>query len=79
VGLFRPITLYPFPEKELERLSKQVKGILSVEMSLGQLIEDVRLAVHDRVPVEHYGRVGGSVHTPFQVLEALKEKIVNKY
>ena len=79
VGLFRPITLYPFPDKELERLSKQVKGILSVEMSLGQLVEDVRLAVHDRVPVEHYGRVGGSIHTPFQVLNALKEKIVNKY
>lgn len=76
VGLHRPITLYPFPEAEIARLGKKVKGILTVEMSLGQMIEDVKLAVCGNVKVEHFGRVGGIIHTPTQVLEALKTQII---
>ena len=56
VGILRPITLYPFPKKEVARLSKQVKGILTVEMSAGQMVEDVRLNVANNIPVEHFGR-----------------------
>jgi len=76
VGLHRPITLYPFPEAEIYRLGSQVKGILSVEMSLGQLVEDVRLAVNGKTKVEHYGRVGGMIHSPSQVVDALKKQII---
>ncbi len=76
VGLLRPITLYPFPSEPLLELSKQVKGILSVEMSAGQMIEDVRLAVHDKVKVEHYGRYGGVIHSPEEVLDAFMKKII---
>ena len=54
----------------------RVKGILSVEMNMGQMVEDVRLAVNGKVPVEYYGRLGGMVHSPNEVLEALKEKII---
>lgn len=78
VGLFRPITLYPFPYKEIEKLSKQLKGILSVEMSAGQMIEDIRLAVHDQVAVKHYGRVGGMIHSPVDVFEALKNNFFKR-
>ncbi|MDX9932645.1 MAG: 3-methyl-2-oxobutanoate dehydrogenase subunit VorB [Bacteroidales bacterium] len=76
VGLHRPITLYPFPEAELNRLASQMKGMLSVEMSLGQLVEDVRLAVNGKTKVEHYGRVGGMIHSPSQVVDALKKQII---
>jgi len=76
VGLHRPITLFPFPEAELNRLGSQVKGMLSVEMSLGQLVEDVRLAVNGKTKVEHYGRVGGMIHSPSQVVDALKKQII---
>lgn len=75
-GLLRPITLYPFPSDPLFEMSKQVRGILSVEMSAGQMIEDVRLAVHDKVKVEHYGRYGGVIHSPEEVLDAFMKKIV---
>jgi len=76
VGLFRPITLFPFPKKPLLALSDQVKGILTVEMNLGQMVEDVRLAVECKVKVEHYGRVGGIIPTPDEVLEVLETKII---
>ena len=76
VGLLRPITLFPFPIKEIERLSKCVKGFLTVEMSAGQMVEDVRLAVNGKVPVEFYGRLGGVVPSPDEVVEALKSKLV---
>jgi pyruvate/2-oxoacid:ferredoxin oxidoreductase alpha subunit len=61
VGLFRPISLWPFPSKALANAARNVKTILTVEMSTGQMIEDVKLAVNGRVPVEFYGRVGGNV------------------
>ncbi len=76
VGILRPITLFPFPKKEIAELSKRVKGILSVEMSTGQMVEDIRLASEFRCPVEHFGRVGGVIHTPEEVLEALEEKLI---
>ncbi len=77
VGLLRPITLWPFPTKELRRYADQVKGMLSVELNAGQMVEDVRLAVNGVVPVEHYGRMGGIIPTPDGVLEALKEKLIS--
>ena len=76
LGLLRPITLWPFPKKEIGRYADKVKGILSVELNAGQMVEDVRLAVECRVKVEHFGRLGGIVFTPNEVLEALKEKII---
>ena len=76
VGLFRPITLYPFPKKALAERAKQVKGILTVEMSAGQMVEDVRLAVECKVPVEHFGRLGGIVPDPDEVVNALKTKLI---
>ncbi|MFV0290062.1 MAG: 3-methyl-2-oxobutanoate dehydrogenase subunit VorB [Mangrovibacterium sp.] len=76
VGLLRPITLYPFPSKEIARLAKQVKGMLSVEMSAGQMVEDVQLAVKGVCLVEHFGRFGGIIPSPTEVVEALKSKII---
>ncbi len=78
VGLLRPITLFPFPEQQLFELAGQVKGILSVELSTGQMVDDVRLAIKHKVPVEHFGRTGGIIHTPEEVLEALEQKIIKK-
>jgi 2-oxoglutarate ferredoxin oxidoreductase subunit alpha len=75
-GLLRPITLFPFPKKQLFELSDQVKGMLSVELNAGQMVDDVRLAVKHKVPVEHFGRTGGIIHTPEEVLEALEQKII---
>jgi 2-oxoglutarate ferredoxin oxidoreductase subunit alpha len=76
VGLLRPITLFPFPSKRLDELGKQVKGILSVEMSAGQMIEDIKLAVECNVPVEHFGRMGGIIPSPGEVVEALEQKFL---
>jgi 2-oxoglutarate ferredoxin oxidoreductase subunit alpha len=76
VGLLRPITLFPFPSKRIDELANRVKGILSVEMSAGQMIEDVLLSVHGKVPVKHFGRMGGIVTAPDEVVENLKSKII---
>ncbi|TAJ15010.1 3-methyl-2-oxobutanoate dehydrogenase subunit VorB [Marinilabiliaceae bacterium JC017] len=76
VGLLRPITLFPYPVNEINALADQVKGILSVEMSAGQMVEDVRLAVNGKVKVEHFGRYGGAIPSPGEVVEALKQKII---
>ncbi len=76
LGVLRPITLFPFPEKPIQELAKRVKGFLAVEMSAGQMVEDVKLAVNGKVKVEHYGRNGGIVPTPGEVYEALKQKII---
>ena len=78
VGLIRPITLWPFPSKEIAEVAKRVKGILVPELNAGQMVEDVRLAVHDSVRVEHFGRMGGIIPSPDEVLNALKEKIINR-
>jgi 2-oxoglutarate ferredoxin oxidoreductase subunit alpha len=76
VGLLRPITLFPFPTKRIKELSDKVKGILSVEMSAGQMVEDVLLSVGGKIPVSHFGRLGGIVTTPEEVVENLKSKII---
>ncbi|MFI3330954.1 MAG: 3-methyl-2-oxobutanoate dehydrogenase subunit VorB [Rikenellaceae bacterium] len=79
VGLLRPITLYPFPSEALSKLAKNgAKGFMSVELNVGQMVEDVRLAVGNELPTEFYGRCGGIVYTPGEVYEALKEKLINK-
>lgn len=77
VGLFRPITLWPFPEKEIHELAKVKKGILVVEINAGQMVLDVRLAVNGQTPVEHFGRLGGIVPEPEEIVEALKQLTVN--
>ncbi|MBR6604623.1 MAG: 3-methyl-2-oxobutanoate dehydrogenase subunit VorB [Prevotella sp.] len=76
VGLFRPITLWPFPTKEIVELAKTKKGILVVEINAGQMVQDVLLAVNGAVPVEHYGRLGGIVPEPNEIVEALKDKLI---
>ena len=76
VGLLRPITLWPFPSAEIARLSRQVKGILSFEINAGQMVEDILLATNGRTPVAHYGRMGGVVPAPDEVIQALKEKLI---
>ncbi|MFN7208862.1 MAG: 3-methyl-2-oxobutanoate dehydrogenase subunit VorB [Aggregatilineales bacterium] len=73
VGLFRPITLYPFPEARLRALAERVAGILVVEMNAGQMLEDVRLAVLERAPVHCYGRMGGAVPMPEEIVGALRQ------
>jgi pyruvate/2-oxoacid:ferredoxin oxidoreductase alpha subunit len=67
VGLFRPITLWPFPYDRLHQLAEQGKRFLSVEMSMGQMVEDVRLAVNGKAPVYFYGRCGGNIPSPEEV------------
>lgn len=78
VGIIRPITLWPFPSEAIEKAAKGKKGILTVELNAGQMIEDVRLAVHDSLPVEHFGRMGGIIPSPEEVVNALEEKIIKK-
>ncbi|MCE5205713.1 MAG: 3-methyl-2-oxobutanoate dehydrogenase subunit VorB [Porphyromonadaceae bacterium] len=77
VGLLRPITLWPFPTEILHAYGGKVKGMLTVELNAGQMVEDVRLAVNGQIEVAHYGRLGGIVPTPEGVLAALKEKVVH--
>ncbi len=76
LGLFRPITLWPFPQKALSGWADRVKGMLSVELNAGQMVEDIRLVVNGRIKVEHFGRLGGIVFTPDEIVRAIKEKIV---
>lgn len=76
VGLFRPITLWPFPTNEIAAAAAKVKGVLVAEINAGQMIDDVRLAVNGKVPVEHYGRLGGIVPEPEEMVKVLKEKLV---
>lgn len=75
LGLLRPITLSPFPRKEIDRLVPQLKSIMSVELSAGQMLEDVKLVVNGRIPVNFFGRLGGIVPSPEEVLEAFKKSI----
>ncbi len=79
IGLLRPQTLYPFPTEALAKRSRRVKGMMAVELSAGQMVEDVRLAVNGRVPVHHYGMLGGKIHSPEDVLAAVEEKFMGGY
>ena len=71
-GLFRPISLWPFPSDALAEIARSVRAILVVELSAGQMVEDVRLAVEGRAPVLFHGRTGGMVPTPDEVVDALR-------
>ena len=68
VGLLRPITLFPFPEKRIEELSRKVPNILVVEMNNGQMLTDVKLAAHRDAKISFYGRPGGGIPYPDEVL-----------
>ena len=72
-GLFRPVTLWPYPEKQLADCAKRMSRILCVEMSMGQMVDDVRLAVNGCCPVSFYGRTGGIVPTPDEVAQQIAE------
>jgi 2-oxoglutarate ferredoxin oxidoreductase subunit alpha len=77
-GLFRPITLAPFPKKQVEAISRQVKRILVVEMNTGMMLEDINSIVQGRVPVEFYGRLGGITPFPDEILDEIRRVANNK-
>jgi 2-oxoglutarate ferredoxin oxidoreductase subunit alpha len=72
-GVFRPVTLYPFPVKELNDAVKNAKKVLTVEMSMGQMIDDVKLAINCSRPVEFFGRTGGVIPAPSEILAKIKD------
>jgi pyruvate/2-oxoacid:ferredoxin oxidoreductase alpha subunit len=74
LGLLRPLTLYPFPGDRIRELAARVKGFLVAELSVGQLRDDVRLALEGRRPVEFFGRTGGVVPTAEEVLAAVEQR-----
>ena len=74
-GVFRPITLWPFPEKEINDACKNAKKVLTVEMSMGQMVDDVKLALNCSKPVEFFGRTGGVIPSPAEILNKIKEMI----
>ncbi len=74
-GMLRPITLWPFPYARIQEISKKTKGILSVEMSAGQLVEDVRLAVNGQAPVFLEGRMGGSIPAEQDILKKIRKAL----
>ena len=76
VGMLRPITLWPFPTKAIQEAAAKVKGILVTELNAGQMIEDVKLAVNGTINVQHFGRLGGIVPDPDEIVSALKEKLM---
>jgi 2-oxoisovalerate ferredoxin oxidoreductase alpha subunit len=75
VGLFRPITLWPFPKKEIAAAAMRAEKVLTVELSNGQMVEDVRLALNGKRPVEFYGRVGGNVPGVEELLAKIEEQV----
>lgn len=76
LGLVRPVTLWPFPSEAVRSAARDAKGVLCVELNAGQMIEDVRLSLGDRLPVRHYGRMGGVIFTPEEVVAAA-ERFMN--
>ena len=75
-GLFRPITLWPFPEKQIAEAAPGKRGVLVAEINAGQMIQDVRLSVNGEEPVEQFGRLGGIVPEPEEIVKAIKEKLL---
>ena len=75
IGVLRPITLYPFPVSSIQRLAAQVDRFAVVEMSNGQMLEDVRLAVNGLKPVDFLNRMGGNVPSHQEVLEFVRERV----
>ncbi len=78
VGVFRPISLYPFPYEALSKLADNVKGFMDVEMNAGQMLEDVKLSVLGKKPVKFYGRMGGVIPLPEEVFHKLEEEFVGE-
>jgi 2-oxoglutarate ferredoxin oxidoreductase subunit alpha len=81
VGLLRPISLFPFPKNIIGELAPKVKGFLSVEMNAGQMVEDIKLAVHEAGStrrVAFFGRMGGIIPTPGEVVDALEQKFLKE-
>lgn len=78
VGIFRPISLFPYPYDALDKLAGKVKGFLTVEMNAGQMVEDVRLAVNGKIPVDFMGKMGGIIPTPEEILKKLEEIYVGE-
>ncbi len=78
IGLLRPITLYPFPVRPIAEFAEKVKGIMAVELSAGQMVDDVKLAVNGVTKVEYFGRYGGMIPTPEEVVEAFEDKLLEK-
>ena len=72
-GAFRPVTLYPFPKNELNAAVKNAKKVLVVEMSMGQMVDDVKLAINCSKPVDFFGRTGGVIPAPAEILAKIKE------
>ena len=72
VGMIRPITVWPFPDKTIEKVVPTAKKFLCVEMNMGQMVDDVRLVVNGRKPVEFFGRTGGIIPTPAEVLDRIR-------
>ncbi len=79
VGLLRPVTVSPFPVAQIEKLCDQVKSMLVVEMNSGQMLEDVRLASHGKIPVEFFGRLGGVIPFPDEVLHEIRSMASGNY
>jgi len=73
IGLIRPITLWPFPADIIQKASEKVQAVLTVEMSAGQMVEDVKLSVSGRCPVHFYGRTGGGIPTTKEILKKISE------
>ncbi|HBU05131.1 MAG TPA: 3-methyl-2-oxobutanoate dehydrogenase subunit beta, partial [Nitrospiraceae bacterium] len=71
LGFFRPISLFPFPEKELSSLANPKRRFITIELNAGQMVEDVRLAVNGKSEVLFYGRTGGAIMTPEEIYEEL--------
>ena len=78
VGLLRPITVSPFPSAVIDQLASRVSAFLVVEMNTGQMLDDVRLAVKGRVPVEFYGRLGGVVPFPDEIYDEIHRMATTK-
>jgi 2-oxoglutarate ferredoxin oxidoreductase subunit alpha len=77
LGLLRPITLFPYPTRIIREMTGRIKGILTVELSAGQLVEDVRLAADGKVKVAFHGRMGGTTPSPDEVLGVLEQQFIN--
>ena len=76
VGLFRPITVWPFPTDQVRDIARGKKGVLVAEINAGQMVEDVKLAINGEVPVDYFGRLGGIVPEPEEIVDALKSKLM---
>jgi len=73
VGLFRPITLFPYPYKQLYDAADKAKSVFCVEMSTGQMVDDVKIALEGTKPVDFYGRTGGIIPTPDEIIEQIRK------